>query len=51
VDLPFRLYVGQIPAGEIGAVLAHQGAWTLALVFFGRALLRRGARRLVVQGG
>lgn len=51
MDLPFRLYVGHIPAGEVGAVLMHQGAWTVALVLLGRALLAHGARRLVVQGG
>jgi ABC-2 type transport system permease protein len=51
MDVPFRLYVGHISPGEIGAVLAHQAAWILALVLLGRALLARGARRLVVQGG
>jgi ABC-2 type transport system permease protein len=51
MDLPFRLYVGHIPAGQTGAVLLHQLAWTVALVLLGRALLAHGTRRLVVQGG
>lgn len=51
VDLPFRLYVGHIPPAQVVAVLAHQLAWTLGLVAFGRWLLGRGKRRLVVQGG
>jgi ABC-2 type transport system permease protein len=51
VDTPFRVYLGHIPPSQIGFVFAHQIAWTLALVLFGRLLLARGARRLVVQGG
>lgn len=50
-DLPFRLYSGHIPAGEVWGVLAHQLVWTAALVLAGRWLLQRGVRRLVVQGG
>lgn len=51
VDAPFRLYTGHIPPAQIGAVLAHQLVWTIALVLLGRWLLARGTRRLVVQGG
>ncbi len=51
VDVPFRLYTGNIPPSQAGASFAHQMAWTLAFVLVGRALLARGARRLVVQGG
>lgn len=51
VDTPARLYVGHIPPGQLVAVVAHQLAWTLALVALGRAILSRGMRRLVVQGG
>ena len=50
-DVPFRLYMGHIEAAEGIGVLAHQMAWTVALVMLGRWLLRRGLRRLVVQGG
>jgi ABC-2 type transport system permease protein len=50
-DLPFRLYMGHIPPGQVWSVLAHQLAWSLGLVLFGRWLLSRGVRRLVVHGG
>lgn len=51
VDLPFRTYTGDLPASEIGLVLARQLGWTLALVAIGRWLLGRGVARLEVQGG
>lgn len=51
VDLPFRVFIGHIPPRDVVAVLTHQLSWTLALVVFGRWLLSRGIRRIVVQGG
>ncbi|HYF48816.1 MAG TPA: ABC-2 family transporter protein [Planctomycetota bacterium] len=51
IDLPFRLYSGNIPAEQIPWVLAHQLGWTVALVLLGRWVLSMGTRRLVVQGG
>ena len=52
VDLPFRVFTGHIPAGaDAVSVLQHQIVWTIALVLFGRWLLSRGMRRVVVQGG
>jgi ABC-type uncharacterized transport system permease subunit len=33
------------------SVLQHQILWTIALVLFGRWLLSRSIRRVVVQGG
>lgn len=51
VDLPFRVFIGHIPPHAVVAVLRHQLLWTLALVLFGRWLLSRGMRRIVVQGG
>jgi ABC-2 type transport system permease protein len=50
-DLPFRIYTGHIAAGDVVVVLARQIGWTLALVGFGRWLLGRGMRAIVVQGG
>jgi ABC-2 type transport system permease protein len=50
-DLPFRLYTGHIPAAQAPRLLLQQTLWIVALVLFGRWLLRRGTRRLVVQGG
>jgi ABC-2 type transport system permease protein len=51
VDLPFRLYTGNLPASEAGWVLLHQALWTAGLIAAGRWLLRRGLGRVVVQGG
>jgi ABC-2 type transport system permease protein len=51
MDLPARVYTGHIPAQEVGWILLHQVSWTAALVVAGRSLLRRAARRLVIQGG
>ncbi|WP_437606745.1 ABC-2 family transporter protein [Sorangium sp. So ce834] len=48
VDAPFRLYLGHLPARALPGVLLHQALWTVAL---GRAMVARGLRRLVVQGG
>lgn len=50
-DVPFRIYMGHIPPAQIGAVLAHEIAWTAVFVILGRQMLARGTRRLVVQGG
>jgi ABC-2 type transport system permease protein len=50
-DVPYRIYSGNIPIAEAGAEIALVLAWTLAIVCLGRALLARGLRRLVVQGG
>jgi viologen exporter family transport system permease protein len=51
VDLPFRVFTGHIPPRAAISVLRHQLLWTAALVLFGRWLLTRGLRRIVVQGG
>lgn len=50
-DIPARLFIGHIPVTRALPVLAHQMAWTLALILLGRRLMQRGRRRLVVQGG
>jgi ABC-2 type transport system permease protein len=51
LDLPFRIYSGHVPPADVVVVIARQLAWTVALVAFGRWLLGRGMRRVVVQGG
>jgi ABC-2 type transport system permease protein len=51
IDVPFRVYSGNIPASAAPFAFAHQVAWTLALMFAGRWLLSRATQRLVVQGG
>ncbi len=51
MDVPFRLYSGNIPLSAFPRELALQLAWALTLIVLGRVLLARGMRRLVVQGG
>ena len=51
VDAPFRVYLGHIPPSQVALVLAHQLAWTVAIVALGRFLMAHATRRLVVQGG
>ncbi len=51
VDTPYRLYLAHIPPSDLPLYLAHQLAWTVAIVLLGRWILSRGLRRLVVQGG
>jgi viologen exporter family transport system permease protein len=50
-DIPFRLYLGHIPAGQVWPTLAHQLLWVAILVAVSRSILNRGLRRLVIQGG
>jgi ABC-2 type transport system permease protein len=50
-DAPYRVWMGLIPPSEVPGVVLHQLAWTGALVLAGRALLARGLRRVVIQGG
>ncbi|MDA1191358.1 MAG: ABC-2 family transporter protein [Candidatus Poribacteria bacterium] len=51
IDMPFRLYLGNLPPNAVWWTLAIQGAWSLAFIALGRWLWSRGSRRLVVQGG
>ena len=51
IDVPFRLFTGHLPVGELPGLLAQQAAWALGLVLFGRWLLGRATRRVVIQGG
>ena len=50
-DVPYRIYSGNIPFADAGGEILFTLAWTAVLVWLGRALLARGVRRLVVQGG
>ncbi|MCW3051895.1 MAG: transporter permease, partial [Chthonomonadales bacterium] len=51
IDVPFRVYLGLISPMQALGEFAVQMLWTTALVLAGRALLARGTRRLVIQGG
>lgn len=51
IDVPFRVYLGHLPAQQVPVLVAQQLAWILALVVLGRWLLERARLRLIVQGG
>lgn len=50
-DLPYRIYIGMLPPRDAPGVMALQLLWTAVLVLFGRWLLGRGLRRVVIHGG
>jgi ABC-2 type transport system permease protein len=51
VDIPHRLYMGDLPPSALPGLLLFQGGWILAYMAAGRWLLAMGSKRLVVQGG
>jgi ABC-2 type transport system permease protein len=51
IDIPFRLYLGQLSGEAALAGLAVQAFWAAALMLVGRALTEGVMRRLQVQGG
>ncbi len=51
VDIPFRIFTGNLPLTELPSLLTHQLAWTVALILAGRYVTFRALRRVVVQGG
>lgn len=51
VDMPFRIYSGNIAAGEIWPAVLEQVLWIFALIVIGRVAMDRGRRRVVIQGG
>lgn len=51
IDTPARLYIGQLGAHEAVAAFAQTVLWTAALALFGRFLVLRASKRMVVHGG
>lgn len=51
VQIPVDIFVGKAEGAEIGAALAVQTFWALALFGLAHAVFAAGTRRLVVQGG
>ncbi|MCE9638242.1 MAG: ABC-2 family transporter protein [Planctomycetes bacterium] len=51
LDVPLRIYTGNIPAADASWFVARQLGWTVVLVVLGRVALKRGVRRMVVLGG
>ncbi len=50
-DAPPRLFMGHIPASDVGWVLLHQVGWAIVLVGITQLMLRIAIQRMVVQGG
>jgi len=51
VDIPFRIYTGNLTGGAAWAGIALQALWTIVIVALGRAWMARVMRRLAMQGG
>lgn len=51
LDIPVRLYFGQLAGAAALGGLALQAGWVAVLVLLGRAAMRRTLRHLEVQGG
>ncbi len=50
-DVPFRLWIGDLAASEVFALLGQQLIWTLAIAFISQLILKHGLKRMVIQGG
>lgn len=51
VDVPFRIYIGTIPANSATPYALQSLGWTVVLIVIGRLMLMKGVRNLVAQGG
>ncbi|MBI5805896.1 ABC-2 family transporter protein [candidate division TA06 bacterium] len=51
MDIPFRLYLGQLPVRELPRLMQGQCLWIIFFVLAGHLLLRRGLKLVVIQGG
>ena len=51
VDVPFRIYSGNIDAAAAWPDIAQQFIWALIIIGIGKWLLTRSMHRVVVQGG
>ncbi len=51
MDIPMRLYAGQLTGWQAVGGLALQAFWVVVLVAFGRLCMGRTMQRLEIQGG
>jgi len=51
VDVPYRIYNGDIPVMDAFPDIVHQCGSTLLFILMGQYLLSRSIRRLVIHGG
>ncbi len=50
-DLPFRIYIGNIPPTEAIMFIGIAAAWLFALIMLGKLLLKSALKKTVIQGG
>jgi ABC-2 type transport system permease protein len=51
IDIPNRLYTGVIPVSECIYYIGFQFAWYLFFWFFGKFLMSKATKKIVIQGG
>jgi ABC-2 type transport system permease protein len=51
VDIPYRIYLGDLAGADAIAGIGLQFGWTAVLAVAGRAYLNRILAQLLVQGG
>lgn len=51
MDLPFRIYVGNISIAEGLESVIVQLIWTVFIIFLGNIIMKNATKKLVVQGG
>jgi ABC-2 type transport system permease protein len=51
INTPIEVYLGLLTGPDLVAALGMQLGWAIGLTLLGQATLRRGVRKLVIQGG
>lgn len=51
LDVPFRIYSGDLAGGEVYPCIAKQIFWLAALMLLGVVIWKRAEKRIVIQGG
>ncbi len=51
LDIPVRLYLGTIAAGDAGRAICLQLLWSCAFILSGKALMAKRLQTVIIQGG
>lgn len=51
IDIPNRFYTGVIPVDEASYYLGFQVMWSLILILFGKQMMNRATKKIIIQGG
>jgi len=51
LDMPARIFCGTLAPSKFWLVLILQAFWTVIFILWGRAMIKRGVRRVCVAGG